>query len=117
VLFDEQTVGELHLWILVQILHVGVRWRRIEVEVVFLDVFAVVALVAGQTEDSFFQNGIALVPQRQGKTGHLSAIADAGQAIFVPTVSAGTSVIMRQILPRVSIRGCSLRAQYPMHAR
>ena len=68
VFFHQLTVGEFRLGILVQILHVGVRRRRVEVEVVFLHVLAVIALVAGQAEDPFFQDGIALVPQRQGET-------------------------------------------------
>ena len=46
---------------------------RVEVEVVFLHVLAVIALVAGQAENPFFQDGIALVPERQRKTDHLLA--------------------------------------------
>ena len=41
---------------------------RVEVEVVLLHVLAVIALVARQAENPFFQDGVALVPQSQGKT-------------------------------------------------
>ena len=77
---------------------------RVEVEVVFLHVLAVIALVARQAEDPFFQDGIALVPQGQGETDHLLAVADAGQPIFIPAVGAGTGLVMREIFPGVSIR-------------
>ena len=45
VLLDQPAVGKLGLRILVEELHVGVRRRVVEVEVVLLDVLAVVALV------------------------------------------------------------------------
>ena len=41
---DEISIGECGLWILIQIPHVRVRRRAVQVEVVFLDVLAVVAL-------------------------------------------------------------------------
>ena len=104
IFLHQLSVGKFRLRILVQILHVGMRGRRVEVEVVFLHVLAVIALVAGQAEDPFFQDGIALVPQRQGETDHLVAVADAGQSIFVPAVGAGTGVVVREIFPGVSVR-------------
>ena len=45
VLLDQPAVGELGLRVLVEELHVRVRRRVVEVEVVLLDVLAVVALV------------------------------------------------------------------------
>ena len=50
--------------ILVQILHVGVRRCAIEIEVVFLDVLAVIPLIAGQPEQTLLQDGITFVPER-----------------------------------------------------
>ena len=61
---------------------------RVEIEVIFLHVLAVIALVAGQAEDAFFQDRVALVPQSQGEADHLLAVADAGQPIFIPAVGA-----------------------------
>src|SRR5271157_1665255 len=58
-----------------------------------------IALVARQSKDPFFQDGVALVPQSQGKTHRLLAIADAGKAVFVPAIGARTRVVVRQILP------------------
>ena len=76
---------------------------RVEVEVVFLYVLAVIAFVAGQAEDPFFQDGIAFVPQSQGKTDLLLAVADASQPIFIPAVGARTGVIVGKIFPGVSV--------------
>ncbi|MCE3225410.1 MAG: hypothetical protein K0S58_3590, partial [Nitrospira sp.] len=55
------------------------RRRRIEVEVVLLHILAVIAFVAGKSEDSFFQDRVFPVPQGQGKADDLMAIANAGE--------------------------------------
>ncbi len=104
VFFHQLPVGKFRLGILVEILHVRVRGRGVEVEVILLHVLAVIALVAGQAENPLFQDGIALVPQRQGETDVLLPVADASQAVFVPAVGARTGVIMGQVFPGVAIR-------------
>ena len=76
---------------------------RVEVEVVFLYVLAVIALVAGQAENPFLQNGIALVPQRQRETDQLPPVADAGQAVFIPAVGSRAGVVVWQIVPCVAV--------------
>src|SRR6202041_1342152 len=83
-------VRKLRLGIFVEILHVGVRRRTVEIEEIFLHVLAVVALIARQTEQTFFKNWITLIPQCEGKTNDLPAIADSGYAVFVPAIGAGT---------------------------
>ena len=77
---------------------------RVEIEVVFLHVLAVIAFVAGQAEDPFFQDRIAPVPQRQGKADRLVTIADAGDAVFVPAIGARTGMIVRKVIPRRAAR-------------
>ena len=62
VFFNQLTVGKFRLGILVEVLHVGVRGGRVEVEVVLLYVLTMIALVARQAENPFFQDGVALVP-------------------------------------------------------
>ncbi len=59
---DEIRIGVLALRIFVQTLHVGVGRRAIEVEVVLLDVLAVIPLAVGQSEQALLQDRIALVP-------------------------------------------------------
>ena len=55
----------------------------VQVVVTLLRVLAVVTLVACESEDPFFEDGIAAVPQRDGEADVLVTIAGAGQAILV----------------------------------
>ena len=52
----EVVVGIGRLRVLVEILHVRVRRRRVEIEVVLLDVLAVVALAVGQAEQPLLED-------------------------------------------------------------
>src|SRR5688572_20216037 len=52
----EIAVREWALRIFVETLQVAVRWRGIEIVVVLLDILAVIALAAGQTEEAFLQD-------------------------------------------------------------
>ena len=61
--FHQVAIGIFPLRIFVQILHVGMRRRAVDIKVVFLYVFAVVALAVGQAEQAFFQDRVATVPQ------------------------------------------------------
>src|SRR5437879_320486 len=88
VLLQQGFVRKFRLRIFVEHAHVAVRGCRVEVKVVFLDVFAVIALISRKAEKPFFQNGVASIPQRQPETDHLMAVADPAEAIFSPTVGA-----------------------------
>ena len=99
VLLDEGFVGERRLRILVKHPHVRVGWRGVQVEVVLLDVLAVVALVAGQAEQPLLQNGIAPVPQGERQADLLVAIREARQAVFVPAIRARSRVVVGQVVP------------------
>ena len=85
-------VRELALRILVEHLHVRVRRRGVEVEVVLLHVLAVVALGAGQAEEALLQDRIAAVPERQREAEARVAVADAGEAVLAPAVGARARV-------------------------
>ena len=88
ILFHQVAVGELPLRILVQVLHVGVRGRAVDVEVVLLYVLAVVAFAVGQPEHPFLQDGVTLIPQSDSKAQPLLFVTDAAHAILAPTVGA-----------------------------
>ena len=81
-------VGIRRVRILVQKLHVRVGRRAIEVEVVLLDVLAVVPLAVGQSEEPLLEDRILPVPQGQREAEALFVIGDAGQAVFAPAVGA-----------------------------
>jgi hypothetical protein len=55
------------LGVFVEILHIGVTGDIVQIEIVFLDVFPVVAFRSGQAEGPFLKNGISAVPERNGK--------------------------------------------------
>src|SRR6266508_549445 len=75
------------------------RWRRIEVVIVFLDVFAVVAFVAGETEKALLENGVFAIPKGQREADVLMPVADAADAVFAPAIGAAARVVMGQIFP------------------
>jgi len=74
----------------------------VEIEVVFLDVFAVIPLAVGQTEQALFENGIDTVPESHGEAQALLIIGDACQPVFSPVVGAGSRLLVREIIPRGS---------------
>src|SRR5882672_3295942 len=80
------------------------RGRRIEVEVVLLHVFAVVAFISCQAEQTLFEDGIAPVPKRQREANPLVAVADPGNPVFSPAVRARPCMLVRKIFPRCPIR-------------
>ncbi len=83
---DQVAVGKLPLRILVQILHVGVRGRAVEVEIVLLHVLPMVRLAVGEPVQPLLQDGVALVPQRQGEAELLLVIADPPHPVLAPAV-------------------------------
>src|SRR5262249_13928622 len=67
VCLDELTIRKGCLRVLVEVLHVGMRGRRIEVEVVLLDVLPVIALATGEAEEPLFENRVPTIPQGERK--------------------------------------------------
>ena len=89
------------------------RRRAVEIEVILLDVLAVVAFVAGQAEEALLQDRIAPVPQSERKADLLMAIADAGDAVLIPAIGSGTRVIVRKVLPGGAVRAVVLANRSP----
>ena len=103
VLLDQPRVGKLALRILVEVLHVRVRRRVVEVEVVLLDVLAVVALVRRQAEEPFLEDRVAAVPEGGGEDEELVAVADAGDAVLAPAIGLAAGQVVRQVVPGVAV--------------
>jgi hypothetical protein len=76
-----------------------VRRRRIEVVVIFFDIFRVIALGTSDAEEPFLQNRVAAVPAGESKTEALVIVADAGDAVFGPAVGAGASIVKGEGIP------------------
>ena len=85
--------------ILVEHLHVAVGGCAVQVEVVFLDVLAVVAFGAGQAVQPLLEDRVVPVPQRQGEAQVLGAVADPGQAVLVPAVRPAAGIVVREVVP------------------
>ncbi len=114
VLLQQLLVGEGLLRVLVQKLHVRVRGRVVEVEVVLLHVLAMVALGAAQAEQPLLQYRVGAVPQRQRKAQPLRVVADACYAVFAPAVGARARLVVRQVVPGVAVGAVVLAHRAPL---
>src|SRR5208337_1296176 len=75
------------------------RRGGVEVEIILLDVLAVVALVAGEAEGAFLQDWIDAVPQRYCQAQALLVVANAAHAVLVPAVGARPRLVVVEIFP------------------
>src|SRR2546425_2669524 len=85
---DQVPVGILPLRVLVEILHVRVGGRAVEVEVVLLDVLAMVRLTVGESEQALVQDGVPLVPQSEREAQPLLVIREAPKPVLAPPVGS-----------------------------
>ncbi len=76
--------------------------RRVEVEVVFLDILPVIAFAVGQPEEAFLEDRVPAVPQGQGKAQPLFVVGYAGQAVLSPTVGPRACLIVGEEIPGVA---------------
>jgi hypothetical protein len=107
-------VGKLSLWILVEPPHEAVGGGIGEVEVVVLEVFAVVALGVAQAEGPLLKDGIGAIPEGQGETQPTLLIADAQQPVFSPAIHPRAGLIMGKGAPGIAIGGVVLPHRAPL---
>ena len=113
----EVPIREGPLRVLVEVLHVRVRGRAVDVEVVLLHILAMIAFGVGQSEQALLQDGILLVPQRDREAEALLVVADAAQAVLAPLVGPRARLLVREVGPRVAVARCSPRGRFPTAAR
>src|SRR4029078_1474749 len=111
---DEVPVRELALRVLVEVLHVRVRGRGVEVEVVLLGVLAVVALAVGEAEDPLLEDGVPLVPQGEREAEPLFVVGDPAQAVLAPAVRAGARLVVREVVPGAAVGAVVLADRPPL---
>src|SRR5277367_2981680 len=99
VFVNQFLVGICSLRVFVQHFHVAVRRRRIQIEIAFLDVFAMIALIAGESKHPLLEDGVMAIPQRQSEANVLVAVAESGNAVLSPAIGARACVIVRKELP------------------
>ncbi len=80
------------------------RGSVVEIEIGLFDVLAVVPFVPAQAERPLLQDRIRFVPERDAETDYLVAVAEPGQAVFVPPVGAGSGMVERKELPGAAVR-------------
>ena len=114
---DDLVVRVGALRILVEVLHVRVRRRAVEIEVVLLHVLAVIPLAVGQTEQPLLKDRILAVPERQSEAKPLPVVAEARQSVFAPAVGARARLVVAEVVPRVAVRRCNPRARCPTAVR
>ena len=111
---EEVPVRELALRVLVEVLHVRVGRRRVDVEVVLLDVLAVVPLAVGQAEEALLQDRVPLVPQREREAETLLVVADPAEAVLAPAIGPGTGLVVREVVPGVAVLAVVLADRPPL---
>ena len=111
---DQVPVGKLALRVLVEVLHVRVRRRAVEVEVVLLHVLAVVALAVGEPEQALLQDRVALVPQRQRKAQPLLVVAESAEPVLAPPVGARARLVVGEVVPGVAVFAVVLADRAPL---
>ena len=74
----------------------------VEVEVILLDTFAMIAFAVGQPEQAFLKDRIFAIPQGQRETEALLVVGDAGQTIFSPALGARARLVMGEVIPGVA---------------
>src|SRR5689334_18112231 len=75
------------------------RRCAVEIKPVLLRVFAVVPLTIGEAEDSLLQDGVALVPKREGKAELHFVVAESSDALLAPSVGARARLVVGQVVP------------------
>src|SRR6185503_14865072 len=88
-------IGKRRLRVLVEIFHIRMGRRRIEIEVVFLDVLPVIPLAIGETEQSFLENRVLPIPERYRKAEALAVVANPGEPILAPAIGSRARLIVR----------------------
>jgi hypothetical protein len=107
-------VGVLRLGVLVEILHVRVGRRRVEVVVVLLDVLAVVALGVGESEEALLQDRVGAVPQRQREAEPTVVVGESREAVLAPPIGARARLIMAEVGPGVAVLAVVLADGAPL---
>src|SRR5215469_1253094 len=100
--------------IFVEHAHITVRRSGIQIEIAFLDIFAVIALVAGEAEQAFLEDGVLAIPHGEGKADQLMAIADATDAVFSPAIGPCVGLIEGKGFPRRAVGAVVLADRTPL---
>ena len=111
---DSRELTSFGLRVLVEPLQVRVRGGGVEIEVVLLDILAVIALGTCETEVALLQDRIASIPQGEPEAETLVIVGDAEDAVLAPAIRARTRVVMREVVPGRAVSGVVLPHRSPL---
>src|SRR5262245_36696679 len=114
ILLSQEGVRIFTLRILVQHREIGMRRCGIEVVVILLDVFSVVAFGIAQTVQSLLQDWISPIPERECQAQSLFLVAESGQTVLAPSICSAPRLIVVQIAPGAPITGVVLADGAPL---
>src|SRR5215467_6006551 len=90
------------------------RGRAVEVEVVLLDVLAVVALGVREPEHALLEHRVAPVPEGEREAQLLLVVADAGDPVLTPAIGARPRLFVGEVRPRVPAGAVVLPNRSPL---
>src|SRR5271165_891081 len=88
--------------------------RAVEVEIILLDVLAVIALAVGQAEQPLLQDRVLAVPQGNAKAQPLVVVAEPRQAVLTPMIGPRAGLIVGEIVPRIAVLAVVLANRAPL---
>jgi hypothetical protein len=114
---DQVLVRVAFVGVTIEGFRVGVGGGAILVIIALLDVFPVVPLGAGESEESLLEDGVLGVPQGDRETETALAITPPLQAVFTPAIGTAAGVIMGEGFPAASIGRIVLANRAPLTFR
>src|SRR5262249_16050496 len=102
------------LRILVEVLHIRMGRRAVEMEVILLDVLTMVGFAVGEPEQAFLEDRIPAIPQGQRKAQTLAIVADASQAILTPAIGPRARLIVGEVIPGITVFTVVLAHRAPL---
>src|SRR5262249_22471442 len=102
-LVPQPLVRELRLRVAIQHSQVGVGRCRVPVEVLLLDVLAVVALLVAEAEQALLEDRVIAVPEGDREAEEALRIREAAESVFAPAVGATARVLEGEVIPGVAV--------------
>src|SRR6516225_4833292 len=88
--------------------------RAVEIEIIFFDILAVIALGIGQSEEALLQDRVLSVPQGNSKAQPVVVVAETGEAVLAPVIGTGAGLIVGEVVPRITVLAVVLADRAPL---
>jgi hypothetical protein len=88
--------------------------KIVEIVIELFHVFPVVAFLIAKTKEPLLQDRVFPVPKAYGKTEVLKKIGDAPKPVLSPVIGSAMRMIVREIMPRITIRAVIFPDRSPL---